>query len=90
MQQFTEAAKFLDEAIQITQNIDVEDEKVQAIDTIAQAIVYLGGQAVVKRMADGALIWQAPGYVLDAKYYKPRASIRAPSSPVKRMIADLS
>jgi hypothetical protein len=35
------------------------------------------------------LIWQEPGYVLDAKYYKPRDSARAPSGPVKRMIADL-
>lgn len=39
--------------------------------------------------SDRALIWQAPGYVLDAKYYKPRDSMRAPASPVKRMIADL-
>ena len=36
------------------------------------------------------LIWQEPGYVLDAKYYKPRDSARAPASPVKRMIADLA
>lgn len=35
------------------------------------------------------LIWQEPGYVLDAKYYKPRDSARAPSGPVKRMVADL-
>jgi hypothetical protein len=35
------------------------------------------------------LIWHEPGYLLDAKYYKPRDSARAPSSPVKRMIADL-
>jgi hypothetical protein len=35
------------------------------------------------------LIWHEPGYVLDAKYYKPRDSSRAPSSTVKRMIADL-
>lgn len=35
------------------------------------------------------LIWREPGYVLDAKYYKPRDSVKAPSSPVKRMIADL-
>lgn len=38
---------------------------------------------------NGELIWQEPGYVLDAKYYKPRDSARAPSGPVKRMIADL-
>jgi hypothetical protein len=37
----------------------------------------------------GRLIWHAPGYVLDAKYYKPRGSLKAPASPVKRMIADL-
>ncbi|KPV53319.1 hypothetical protein SE17_10360, partial [Kouleothrix aurantiaca] len=36
------------------------------------------------------LIWHEPGYVLDAKYYKPRDSARAPASPVKRMIADLA
>ncbi|HEU5090534.1 MAG TPA: hypothetical protein VFT99_23930, partial [Roseiflexaceae bacterium] len=36
-----------------------------------------------------ALIWHEPGFVLDAKYYKPRDSSRAPSSTVKRMIADL-
>jgi hypothetical protein len=41
------------------------------------------------RDADGTLIWQAPGYILDAKYYKPCDSMRAPASPVKRMIADL-
>jgi hypothetical protein len=35
------------------------------------------------------LIWRQPGYVLDAKYYKPRTSIQAPSNPVKRMISDL-
>jgi hypothetical protein len=35
------------------------------------------------------LIWHEPGYVLDAKYYKPRDSARAPASPIKRMIADL-
>jgi hypothetical protein len=37
----------------------------------------------------GKLVWREPGYVLDAKYYKPRDSLRAPSSPLKRMIADL-
>lgn len=37
----------------------------------------------------GELIWREPGYVLDAKYYKPRDSARAPSGAVKRMIADL-
>lgn len=38
---------------------------------------------------DGELIWREPGFVLDAKYYKPRDSARAPSGPVKRMVADL-
>lgn len=37
----------------------------------------------------GELIWREPGYVLDAKYYKPRDSARAPAGPVKRMVADL-
>jgi hypothetical protein len=37
----------------------------------------------------GETIWREPGFVLDAKYYKPRDSARAPSGPVKRMIADL-
>jgi hypothetical protein len=35
------------------------------------------------------VIWREPGFVLDAKYYKPRDSARAPSGTVKRMIADL-
>lgn len=35
------------------------------------------------------LIWRDPGFVLDAKYYKPRGSRRAPGDTVKRMIADL-
>lgn len=35
------------------------------------------------------LIWREPGYVLDAKYYRPRSSSSAPGDPVKRMIADL-
>src|SRR5262249_19862625 len=39
--------------------------------------------------AGADLIWHEPGYVLDAKYYKPRDSSRAPASTVKRMIADL-
>ncbi len=38
---------------------------------------------------DGTILWREPGYVLDAKYYKPRTSPNAPSSPVKRMVADL-
>jgi hypothetical protein len=35
------------------------------------------------------LIWREPGYVLDAKYYRPRPSRKAPGDPVKRMLADL-
>lgn len=35
------------------------------------------------------LIWREPGYMLDAKYYKPRDSARAPAGTIKRMIADL-
>jgi hypothetical protein len=38
----------------------------------------------------GAIIWREPGYVLDAKYYRPRNDDpKAPSGPIKRMIADL-
>jgi hypothetical protein len=37
-----------------------------------------------------ALIWREPGVVWDAKYYRERESERTPSSPVKRMIADLA
>ncbi len=39
---------------------------------------------------EGALIWREQGYVLDAKYYRPRDDDpNAPSGPIKRMIADL-
>ncbi len=42
------------------------------------------------RDADGALIWQEPGYVLDAKYYRPISDDpKNPAGPIKRMIADL-
>ena len=34
-------------------------------------------------------IWHDVGYVLDAKYYRPRNGARAPGNPVKRMLADL-
>ena len=45
---------------------------------------------VRQEVRDGTtLIWHEPGFVLDAKYYKPRDSSRAPASTVKRMIADL-
>ncbi len=39
--------------------------------------------------ADNNIVWREPGYVLDAKYYKPRDSVKAPGNPVKRMLADL-
>ncbi|NJL06545.1 MAG: hypothetical protein HC911_16900 [Chloroflexaceae bacterium] len=39
--------------------------------------------------AGSTLIWREPGYVLDAKYYRPHASSAAPGNPVKRVIADL-
>ncbi|MBK9713216.1 MAG: hypothetical protein IPO81_18165 [Kouleothrix sp.] len=39
--------------------------------------------------AGADLSWHEPGFVLDAKYYKPRDSSRAPASTIKRMIADL-
>jgi hypothetical protein len=35
-------------------------------------------------------IWREPGVIWDAKYYRERESERTPSSPVKRMIADLT
>lgn len=35
------------------------------------------------------LIWHEPGYLLDAKYYRPQDTAKAPASPVKRMLADL-
>ena len=39
---------------------------------------------------DGTVIWREPGYVLDAKYYRPKDdNPKAPSEPIKRMIADL-
>jgi hypothetical protein len=43
-----------------------------------------------QRVVDGdQVIWHEPGYVLDAKYYRPDDSETAPASPIKRMIADL-
>lgn len=39
---------------------------------------------------NGQLFWREPGVVWDAKYYRERESVSAPSSPVKRMIADLA
>ncbi len=44
-----------------------------------------------QQVKDGTtVIWREPGYMLDAKYYKPYASAQAPSDPLKRMIADLN
>jgi hypothetical protein len=38
----------------------------------------------------GAILWREPGYVLDAKYYRPRDDDpKTPSEPIKRMIADM-
>lgn len=43
------------------------------------------------KVCDGdTQIWREPGVVWDAKYYRERESERTPSSPVKRMIADLA
>jgi hypothetical protein len=38
----------------------------------------------------GSLVWREPGVVWDAKYYRERESPNAPSSPIKRMVADLN
>jgi hypothetical protein len=35
------------------------------------------------------LVWREPGVVWDAKYYREQESDRTPSTPVKRMLADL-
>jgi len=35
-------------------------------------------------------IWREPGVIWDAKYYRERERDSAPSSPIKRMIADLN
>ena len=41
------------------------------------------------RDSHGILLWHDPGYILDAKYYRPSDSDKAPNGPIKRMIADL-
>ena len=42
-------------------------------------------------VADGReTIWREPGVIWDAKYYRERERTDAPSSPIKRMIADLN
>ncbi|HEU5098188.1 MAG TPA: hypothetical protein VFU22_04025, partial [Roseiflexaceae bacterium] len=39
---------------------------------------------------DGTVIWREPGYLLDAKYYRPHdEDPKVPAGPIKRMIADL-
>ena len=38
----------------------------------------------------GGAIWREPGVIWDAKYYRERERTKAPSSPIKRMIADLN
>lgn len=43
------------------------------------------------RIRDGERpIWREPGVVWDAKYYREHERSNAPSSPIKRMIADLN
>jgi hypothetical protein len=39
--------------------------------------------------ADGNSIWHEPGYLLDAKYYRPQDSDSNHSGPLKRILADL-
>jgi hypothetical protein len=46
-------------------------------------------QQIVDDGLAGPVIWHEPGFVLDAKYYRPRDSAKTPASPIKRMIADL-
>ncbi len=43
-----------------------------------------------RRVADGqTLIWREPGLIWDAKYYREAESDRVPTTPLKRMLADL-
>jgi len=43
-----------------------------------------------QEVRDGDMvIWREPGYVLDAKYYRPGESSAAPGETIKRMLADL-
>ncbi|HEX6288301.1 MAG TPA: hypothetical protein VFZ66_03880 [Herpetosiphonaceae bacterium] len=46
-------------------------------------------QQIVGDGPSSRVIWREPGFVLDAKYYRPRDSAKTPASPIKRMIADL-
>ncbi|HEU4322709.1 MAG TPA: hypothetical protein VFS21_06130 [Roseiflexaceae bacterium] len=57
-------------------------------------------ERAVVRDDDGAAIWREPGFMLDAKYHRPRededrgdggdeAGAHTPTEPIKRMIADL-
>lgn len=39
---------------------------------------------------NGELYWREPGVLWDAKYYREREQSQAPSTPVKRMIADMA
>ncbi len=44
-----------------------------------------------QQVYEGALpVWREPGVLWDAKYYRERDSPSAPTSPIKRMIADLA
>lgn len=45
---------------------------------------------MVQLTHQGQLVWREPGLIWDAKYYREHERLTAPSSPVKRMIADLS
>lgn len=38
----------------------------------------------------GQCFWREPGIIWDAKYYRERESQRTPSTPLKRMLADLT
>ncbi len=45
----------------------------------------------LQQVRDGKrLVWREPGIIWDAKYYRERESPTVPSSPIKRMIADLN
>lgn len=43
----------------------------------------------IEIMDGTTLIWREPGYIIDAKYYRPRETGTVEAMPVKRMLADL-
>ncbi len=55
------------------------DYHLRRIDPPPQRITYLG-----------TTYWSEPGIIWDAKYYREREQAGAPSSPIKRMLADLA